>query len=157
MQKITTFLWFDNQAEEAVNYYASIFRDARTLTTTRYGKGAPMPEGTVLTVEFELFGQQFTALNGGPVFKFNESISLVIHCDTQEEIDYYWEKLSDGGQEQNCGWLKDRYGLSWQVVPADLPKLISHPDKEKTQRVMDELMKMIKLDVGILRKAYDGA
>ncbi len=133
MQKITPFLWFDHQAEEAANFYVSIFKSAKINIITRYGKAGfdvhGRPEGSVMTVEFELNGQVFTALNGGPHFRFNEAISFVVGCDTQEEIDYYWEKLSAGGQESQCGWLKDKYGVSWQIVPNDLKKLMGDPEK----------------------------
>jgi predicted 3-demethylubiquinone-9 3-methyltransferase (glyoxalase superfamily) len=158
MQKITTCLWFDNQAEEAVKFYTSIFENSKIGSTSRYdeasSKVAGMPEGSVLTITFELEGREFMALNGGPLFKFNESVSLVINCGTQEEIDYYWGKLTtDGGEESMCGWLKDKFGLSWQVVPTELEKLMSSKEPGKAQRVMAELLKMKKLDINILRKA----
>jgi predicted 3-demethylubiquinone-9 3-methyltransferase (glyoxalase superfamily) len=155
MQKITTFLWFDKNAEEAADFYCSIFKNSRVLNTSRYGDAMPGPKGTVLTVEFELDGQKFTALNGGPQFKFTEAISLVVNCETQEEIDYFWEKLSAGGAESQCGWLKDKYGLSWQIVPANIGEWISG-DPERSNRVMQEVMKMKKLEIEPLKRAYEG-
>jgi len=153
-QKITPFLWYDNQAEEAANFYVSIFKNSRILGVTRYGKSGPGPEGSLLTAAFELEGQKFTALNGGPRFTFNESVSFVVNCETQEEIDYFWEKLSsDGGQESQCGWLKDKFGLSWQVVPTILPELITSKDAKKSERVMQALMQMKKLDLAKLKQA----
>ena len=153
-QKITPFFWYDNQAEEAMNFYVSIFKNSRVLGVTRYGKSGPGPEGSVLTAAFELEGQKFTALNGGPRFKFNESVSFVVNCETQEEIDYFWEKLSsDGGQESQCGWLKDKFGLSWQVVPTILPELIASKDPKKSERVMQAIMQMKKLDLAKLKQA----
>lgn len=158
MQKITTCLWFDNQAEEAVKFYTSVFKNSKTGSTFRYdeasSKAAGMPAGSVLTVTFEIEDRQFMAINGGPIFKFNESISLVINCDNQEEIDNYWEKLtSGGGAESQCGWLKDKYGLSWQVVPAELGKLMSSKEPGKPQRVMAALLQMKKLDINKLKNA----
>jgi len=154
MQKITTFLWFDNQAEEAVKFYASIFKDAKIVSETRWPEGGPGPVGSVLVVEFELAGQRFQALNGGPQFKFTEAISLVINCEDQEEVDYYWERLlADGGQESQCGWLKDKYGLSWQVQPRVLIELLGDPDKAKAERVMNAMMQMTKIDIAALKKA----
>jgi len=156
-QKITTHLWFDNNAEEAANFYISVFKNSRILSSARYPEGSPGPQGTVMVVDFELEGQRFTALNGGPHFKFTEAISLVVHCKTQEEIDYYWEKLTaDGGQESQCGWLKDKFGLSWQVTPSIMSKLFSSGDAEKSKRAMQAMMKMKKLDIATLQKAYDG-
>ncbi len=152
-QKITTFLWFDNSAEEAVQFYCSIFKNSRIVNTTRYGDSGAGPKGTVMTVDFELDGQRFAALNGGPIFKFTEAISLVVNCETQEEIDYFWEKLSEGGQTIECGWLKDKYGLAWQIVPEALEDLLSEEDPEKTNRVMNEVMKMKKLDLKKLQQA----
>ena len=160
MQKITTFLWFDSQAEEAAKFYVSIFGDSRIVGTTRYdeesSRAAGRPKGSVMTVEFELDGQRFTALNGGPLFKFTEAISLVVSCEEQKEIDYFWEKLSAGGQEVECGWLKDRYGLSWQVVPDGLMEMLESKDPEKSRRVMAAVLKMKKLDTAVLTKAYEG-
>lgn len=156
MQKITPFLWFDNNAEEALNFYTSIFRNAKISQTTRYPAGAPGPEGQMMTASFELEGQEFVALNGGPQFKFTEAVSFVVNCDTQEEIDFFWEKLSEGGTIQQCGWLKDRFGLSWQIVPRILGSLVSDGDPARSQRVMSALMQMVKLDIGALQKAYEG-
>ena len=154
MQKITTFLWFNNQAEEAANYYVSIFKNSKILGMSHYGDGAPRPKGSVLVVDFQLDGQRFMALNGGPTFKFTEAISLMVSCDTQQEIDEMWEKLSAGGEKSQCGWLKDKYGLSWQVVPSILSKLLEN-DPEKANRVMKEVMQMNKLDIARMQKAYD--
>jgi len=156
-QKITTFLWFDNNAEEAANFYISVFKNSRILKTARYPEGAPAPKGTVMIVDFELDGQRFTALNGGPHFKFTEAISLLVHCNSQEEIDYYWEKLTaDGGQESQCGWLKDKYGLSWQIAPDVLLNLWSEADPAKAQRAMQAMMSMKKLIIKDLEQAAAG-
>ena len=155
-QKITTFLWFDNQAEEAINFYVSIFKNSRVGDITRYGDTGPGPKGQVMTAEFQIEGQQFTALNGGPHFKFTEAISLVVNCETQEEVDEHWEKLSAGGQKVQCGWLKDKFGLSWQIVPTILKDLLKDKDPEKTNRVMQAVMKMTKLDIAQLKAAYEG-
>ncbi len=156
MQKIKTFLWFDSQAEDAANFYVSIFNDAKILRVTHYGSAGPGAEGSVMTVDFQLFGQDYTALNGGPLFTFNESISLEVNCDSQDEIDEYWTKLTgDGGQPGDCGWLKDKYGLSWQIVPAQLVDMISDPDQAKGQRVMAAMLTMKKMDMAELRRAYD--
>jgi predicted 3-demethylubiquinone-9 3-methyltransferase (glyoxalase superfamily) len=154
-QKITTFLWFNNNAEEAANFYCSVFKNSRILNTARYGESGAGPKGTVMTVEFELDGQRFVGLNGGPQFKFTEAISLVVNCETQEEVDYYWEKLSEGGQKVECGWLKDKYGLSWQVVPNIVFELFQG-DQEQVDRVMKAVMTMKKLDVEELKKAANG-
>ena len=160
--KITSCLWFDTNAAEAANFYCSIFKDSRIIRTAYYSKAGhdvhKMPEGMVLTVEFELNGNRFMALNGGPVFKFNEAVSFVIDCDTQDEIDYYWNKLSEGGDKnaQQCGWLKDKYGLSWQVVPVKMGEFMSDKDRTKTNRVMSAVMKMKKLDLNTLERAYQG-
>ena len=156
-QKITTFLWSNNDAEEAANFYCSVFKNSRILNISRYGDSGPGPKGSVMTVDFELDGQRFTGLNGGPQFKFTEAISLVIHCETQEEIDYFWEKLSsEGGQTVECGWLKDKYGLSWQVVPKGLIELLGSGDNQKTDRVMKAVMQMKKLDLEELKRAAEG-
>ena len=156
MQTITPFLWFDNQAEEAMNLYLSIFKNSKPLSIARYGAGGPGPAGSVMTASFELDGQQFVALNGGPIFKFTEAVSFVINCETQEEVDMYWDKLTaDGGQESMCGWLKDKFGLSWQVVPGILSKLLSDKDAAKAQRVMGAMMKMKKIIIADLQKAAD--
>jgi predicted 3-demethylubiquinone-9 3-methyltransferase (glyoxalase superfamily) len=161
MQKITPFLWFDDQAEEAAKFYTSIFKNSKVGKITRYGesaeKAAGRPAGSAMTVEFELEGQKFTALNGGPVFKFNESISFVVNCDTQEEVDSFWEKLSaDGGQESQCGWLRDKFGVSWQVVPRALINMLQDKDPNKSERVMKAMLQMQKLDVKTLEDAYAG-
>ena len=153
-QKITTFLWYDNNAEEAANFYVSVFKNSRILATTRYSDAGPGPKGSVMTVSFELDGQEFTALNGGPHFKFTEAISLVVHCQSQEEVDYLWTKLTeDGGQESQCGWLKDKFGLSWQITPDALLTLIKDADTAKVQRVMQAMMQMKKLDIKKLEQA----
>jgi predicted 3-demethylubiquinone-9 3-methyltransferase (glyoxalase superfamily) len=156
MQKISPFLWFDTQAEEAANFYVSIFKNSRIGKVVRYGEAGPGPKDSVLTIAFELDGLNFTALNGGPHFKFTEAISLHIDCENQEEVDYYWDKLLKGGQPSQCGWLKDKFGLSWQVVPSILPKLLGDPDREKANRVMQAMMRMIKIDVAKLEAAYAG-
>jgi predicted 3-demethylubiquinone-9 3-methyltransferase (glyoxalase superfamily) len=162
MQKITPNLWFDNQAEEAVAFYISVFKNSKITGVTRYGKAGAeasgMPKGSVLTVAFELEGQKFIALNGGPVFKFNESISFIVDCKTQKEVDYYWEKLTEGGDEkaQICGWLKDRYGVSWQVVPTVLADMLQDKDPEKAERVLKALLPMKKLDIATLKQAFEG-
>jgi predicted 3-demethylubiquinone-9 3-methyltransferase (glyoxalase superfamily) len=161
MQKITTCLWFDSNAEEAVAFYTSIFKNSKITTVTRYTEAGQeihgKPAGSVLTVSFEIEGREFMALNGGPLFKFTEAISLVVNCETQEEIDYYWDRLTQGGdpQSQQCGWLKDKYGLSWQIVPMALQKMVADPDAAKVGRVMQALFPMKKLDVSALRRAYD--
>jgi predicted 3-demethylubiquinone-9 3-methyltransferase (glyoxalase superfamily) len=152
-QKITTFLWFDKNAEEAANFYTSIFKNSRITDTTRYGDVGPGPKGTIMTIAFELDGQPFTALNGGPQFKFTEAISLVVHCQSQEEVDYFWERLSEGGQESQCGWLKDRFGLSWQIVPEALMRLLKDTDPAKAPRVMQALLAMKKIDIRTLEEA----
>lgn len=161
MQKINPFLWFDNNAEEAVNFYVSIFKNSKIIQIKRYPEGMDDPNvkdmgGKVLTAVFELDGQQFMAMDGGPMFKFNEAISMMVDCEDQEEVDYYWEKLTaDGGEESVCGWLKDKYGLSWQITPRALPKLISDPDQEKARRVMQAMMKMKKIVIKDLEEAYN--
>jgi predicted 3-demethylubiquinone-9 3-methyltransferase (glyoxalase superfamily) len=162
IQKITPCLWFDTQAEEAARFYASIFKNSKIGKISRYGKEGyefhKKPEGTAMTVEFELGEQTFTALNGGPQFKFNEAISFQVPCETQEEIDYYWEKLSAGGDEksQQCGWLKDRFGVSWQIFPKILGELVGDPKSEKSQRAMQAMLQMKKIDLEKLKRAYDG-
>ncbi len=157
-QKIRPFLWFDGNAEEAVNFYLSVFPDARLGEVSRYGEGMPMPAGTVLVANFTLFGQEFGAINAGPEFKFTEAISFMIDCKDQPEVDYYWDKLTaDGGEPSQCGWLKDKYGLSWQVVPSALGELMTDPDPAKANRVTQALMQMSKIDVAKLEAARDGA
>ena len=162
IQRITPCLWFDDQAEEAVEFYTAIFANSRIVNLSRYGEAGHeihgRPAGTVMTVTFELDGQAFTALNGGPIFKFNEAISFQVNCETQEEVDYYWENLSAGGDEkaQQCGWLKDRYGVSWQVVPSVLIEMINDHDPEKSGRVMEAMLRMKKLDIDELKRAYAG-
>ncbi|MFZ6757383.1 VOC family protein [Undibacterium sp. Ji50W] len=156
MQKITPFLWFDQQAEEAAHFYTSIFKDSKVLSIARYGDGAPMPKGTVMTAKFILEGQEFVALNGGPHFTFNPAISFVVNCDSQQEVDYYWEKLMDGGTESQCAWLTDRFGVSWQIVPQALITYLNDPDPVKAQRVMMAMMQMIKIDIATLDRAYQG-
>ncbi len=157
MQKITTFLWFDNQAEEAVNFYVSVFKNSKINTVSHYGESGPGPTGSVLVISFELDGQEFMALNGGPIFKFTEAVSLYVNCETQEEVDDLWNKLSAGGSNQQCGWLKDKYGLSWQIVPSILGKLMSDPDPVKANRVMKAMLKMVKIDIKKLQEAYNNA
>lgn len=160
MQKISPCLWFDDNAEEAVNFYTSIFKNSKIGNVTRYGKEGyeihKKKEGSVMTIDFEIEGQKFLVLNGGPIFKFNEAISFQVYCDTQEEIDYYWNKLSEGGDKnaQVCGWLKDKYGLSWQVVPVIMIKMLQDKDSKKTERVMKAMLQMSKLDIDALTKAY---
>ena len=162
MQKISPCLWFDNNAEEGVAFYVSIFKNAKVGNVTRYGKEGyeihKREEGTVMTVDFDLEGQKFLALNGGPVFKFNEAISFQIYCETQEEVDYYWGKLTEDGDKmaQQCGWLKDKYGVSWQVVPTILVKMLQDKDSNKSERVMKAMLQMQKLDISTLKKAYQG-
>ena len=162
LQKITPCLWFDNQAEEAAGFYTAVFRNSKIVNVARYGEAGHdvhgRPAGTVMTVAFELDGQAFTALNGGPMFKFNEAISFQVNGETQQEVDYYWDKLSKGGDEraQQCGWLKDKYGLSWQVVPRVLVEMISDPDPRKSGRVMEAMLQMKKIDIDELKRAYAG-
>jgi len=157
MPKITPFLWFNTQAEEAANFYVSIFENSKVVTVTRYGEGGPGPKGSVMTAGFELDGQPFTALNGGPNFAFTEAISFVVHCETQNEIDHYWSRLREGTSSPGqCGWLKDKYGLSWQIVPKELPALLSSKDPGRAERVMQALMKMTKLDIAELKRAAEG-
>ena len=157
MQKIHPFLWFDNQAEEATNFYVSIFRNSKVGKVTRYGEAGPGPKGSVMTASFELEGQPFTALNGGPHFTFNEAISFVVYCASQEEVDRQWEKLTaGGGQTGQCGWLKDKFGLSWQIVPSVLMELLGDPDPAKSRRVVEAMMKMTKLDIAALQAAARG-
>jgi predicted 3-demethylubiquinone-9 3-methyltransferase (glyoxalase superfamily) len=161
MQKITPFLWFDNNAEEALNFYVSIFKNSKVGKVTRYNeasaKAAGRPKGSVMTMEFQLEGQNFVAINGGPHFKFTEAISFVVDCETQDEVDYFWEKLTaDGGQESQCAWLKDKYGLSWQIVPRVLIEMLQDKDAQKAQRVMEAMLQMRKIDIATLKRAYEG-
>jgi predicted 3-demethylubiquinone-9 3-methyltransferase (glyoxalase superfamily) len=155
-QKITTFLWYDDKAEEAVRFYCSIFKNSNVLSETRWGEGGPVPKGTLMTAKFQLEGQEFIALNGGPVFHFTEAISLMVECETQDEVDAYWNKLcADGGEPSQCGWLKDKYGLSWQIVPAALMQMLSDKDAAKSKRVMQAMLQMQKIDIARLKQAYD--
>jgi predicted 3-demethylubiquinone-9 3-methyltransferase (glyoxalase superfamily) len=155
MQKIIPFLWFDDQAEEAMNFYTSIFNNSKIVGITRYGEEGPGPKGTVMTVTFQLDGQEFMALNGGPQFKFTEAISFFVNCETQEEVDELWEKLSEGGEKGPCGWLKDKYGVSWQIVPTVLGEMLGDPDPEKSERVTKAMLQMKKIDIEGLKKAYE--
>src|SRR5437867_7452601 len=154
MSKISPFLWFDNQAEEAAHLYVSLFKNSKVVTTTRYSDAGPGPKGSVMTVEFELAGQRFIALNGGPQFKFTEAISFSVDCKTQQELDAFWEKLSAGGEPGPCGWLKDKYGLSWQINPTVLGEMLSDPDPAKANRVMEAMLKMTRIDIPALKRAY---
>ncbi|HSB10596.1 MAG TPA: VOC family protein [Blastocatellia bacterium] len=156
MQKITPFLWFDDKAEDAMNFYISIFRNSKVLSVTRYGDAGPGPKGSIMTAEFQLDGQAFIALNGGPHFKFTEAISFSVNCETQQEVDELWEKLSEGGEKGRCGWLKDKYGLSWQVNPAVLGEMLQDKDPEKAKRVMEAMLQMGKIDIKTLKQAYEG-
>jgi predicted 3-demethylubiquinone-9 3-methyltransferase (glyoxalase superfamily) len=156
MQKIVPSLWFDTEAEEAARFYVSLFRDSEIKAIARYGSAGPRPEGMVMTVDFRLHGQDFNAINGGPDFKFSEAISMLVNCVDQAEVDELWQKLGDGGEYSVCGWLKDRYGLSWQIVPTVLGEMLSDPDVAKSQRVMEVMLKMNKIEIEPLREAYDG-
>lgn len=156
MQKITPFLWFDKEAEEAMNFYCSIFRNSKKGKVSRWGEGGPIEPGSVMTASFELEGLEFTGLNAGPQFKFTEAISMYVDCADQKEVDYYWEKLSEGGSTQMCGWLKDKFGLSWQIIPSALPRLMSDPDRDKANRVMQAMLQMKKIDVAALERAAKG-
>jgi len=157
MQKITTFLWFDNQAEEAINFYVSIFKNSKVLSMSRYGEAGPGPAGTVMSASFQLEGQEFMALNGGPDYKFTEAISLYVNCETQKEVDELWEKLTEGGEPGPCGWLKDKYGLSWQIIPTVLGEMLNDPDPQKSQSAMKAMLQMGKLDIKALQQAYEQA
>lgn len=156
MQKITPFLWFENQAEDAMHFYTSVFKNSKVGGVTRMGDGGPGSEGSVMTASFELEGLQFTALNGGPHFKFNEAISFVVDCQSQAEVDELWEKLTDGGEEGQCGWLKDRFGVSWQIIPSELGELLNDPDPEKAGRATEAMLQMKKIDLQALRAAHAG-
>jgi predicted 3-demethylubiquinone-9 3-methyltransferase (glyoxalase superfamily) len=155
MQKITPFLWFDDKAEEAVEFYTSIFKNSKIGRISRYGEEGPGPKGTLMTATFQLNGQEFMALNGGPYFTFSPAISFFVNCETQEEVDELWEKLSEGGEKQQCGWLKDKYGVSWQIVPTALGVLLQDKDAEKSSRVMKAMLQMNKIDIAILKQAYE--
>ncbi len=155
MRKITPWLWFDTQGEEAATFYTTVFENSRILDVARYGAAGPGPEGAVMTVVFELDGQKFVALNGGPQFTFNEAISFQVSCETQEEVDYFWSKLSQGGEEGPCGWLKDKYGVSWQIIPTALAELMSDPDREKSQEAMKAMLGMRKIDIEALQRAVN--
>ena len=157
MQKISPFLWFDSNAEEAVNFYVSIFKDSKIKDVSRYGDAGPGPKGQVMVMSFEIEGQEFVALNGGPRFKFTEAVSFVVHCNGQKEVDHYWDKLLEGGgQTQACGWLKDRYGLSWQIVPVEFFELMKDKDPAVRNRIMQAMMGMVKFDIEGLKRAYEG-
>jgi predicted 3-demethylubiquinone-9 3-methyltransferase (glyoxalase superfamily) len=156
MQKITPFLWFDGKAEEAMNFYVSIFKNSRVVKVTRCGDAGPGPKGSVMSATFQLEGQDFFALNGGPQFTFTPAISLFVNCETQAEVDELWQKLSEGGKEERCGWLRDRYGLSWQIIPSALGRLMNDPDPQKASRVMMAMLQMVKIDIAGLQRAYDG-
>jgi len=155
VQKIVPFLWFNDQAEEAMKFYVSVFKNSRVVGVTRYGDAGPGPKGKVMMATFQLEGQDFYALNGGPQFKFTQAISLLVNCETQAEVDELWEKLSEGGAKDRCGWLKDKYGLSWQIVPTILGKMMQDEDPKKSQRVMEAVLQMAKLDIARLRRAYE--
>src|SRR5215467_4166 len=155
MQKITPFLWFDNQAEEAANFYVSLFKNSKVGSIRRYGDAGPGPKGSVMSVIFQLEGQEFFALNGGPHFKFTPAISLFVNCENQEEVDELWERLSAGGRKDRCGWLQDKYGLSWQIVPTALSQLLGDPDPAKSSRVMKAMLQMDKIDIARLKEAYE--
>jgi predicted 3-demethylubiquinone-9 3-methyltransferase (glyoxalase superfamily) len=155
MQKITPFLWFDDQAEEAARFYTSVFKNAKLGNVSRYGDTGPGPKGRVMVAQFQLEGQDFLALNGGPQFKFTEAVSFVVNCETQDEVDYFWEKLSEGGRTSQCGWLKDKFGLSWQIVPTAMGRLLGGKDPAKSQRAMQAMLQMTKIDIAALQRAYD--
>jgi predicted 3-demethylubiquinone-9 3-methyltransferase (glyoxalase superfamily) len=156
-QKITPNLWFDTEAEEAADFYTSVFKNSRIVNVARYTDAGPREAGMVMTVEFELDGQRFVGINGGPQFKFDEAVSFAITCETQDDVDYYWDRLSEGGEEGQCGWLKDRYGVSWQVVPTGMEEVFGDPDPQRAQRAMQAMFGMSKLDIAELRRAADGA
>jgi predicted 3-demethylubiquinone-9 3-methyltransferase (glyoxalase superfamily) len=157
VQRITPNLWFDDQAEEAAEFYTSIFENSKVTAISHYGSAGPRPAGTVMVVEFELDGQQFTALNGGPAdFRFNEALSFIVNCASQAEVDYFWQKLADGGEEGVCGWLTDRYGVSWQIIPTAMNEMISDPDPDKSQRAMAAMLQMTKIDIAAIERAYRG-
>jgi len=155
MQKITPFLWFDGKAEEAMNFYVSVFKNSKVVRVTRFGEGGPGPKGTVMSATFQLDGQDFFALNGGPQFTFTPAVSFFVNCESQEEVDEMWEKLSEGGKKERCGWLKDKYGLSWQIIPSALGKMLQDKDAEKSKRVMKAMLQMDKIDIQTLKQAYE--
>jgi predicted 3-demethylubiquinone-9 3-methyltransferase (glyoxalase superfamily) len=155
MQKITPFLWFDGKAEEAANFYVSVFKNSKIVSIMRYGEAGPGPKGSVMSATFQLDGQEFIALNGGPMFTFSPAISFFVHCESQEEVDKLWEKLSEGGEKQRCGWLKDKYGVSWQIIPTVLGQMLQDKDGEKSKRVMNAMLQMDKLDIKTLKQAYE--
>ena len=155
MQKITPFLWFDSKAEEAANFYVSVFKNSKIVSIMRYGEAGPGPKGSVMSATFQLDGQDFIALNGGPMFTFSPAISFFVNCESQEEVDKLWEKLSEGGEKQRCGWLKDKYGVSWQIIPTVLGQLLQDKDREKSKRVMNAMLQMDKLDITTLKQAYE--
>ena len=157
MQKITPFLWFDSNAEEAVNFYLSIFKNSKITAVSRYGEAGPGPKDSVMAISFQLEGQDFSAINGGPYFTFSPAISFVVDCKTQAEVDWYWDRLSDGGELEQCGWLKDKFGITWQIVPSILGELMSDPDPLKAKRVTEAMLKMVKLDIAALQQAHDQA
>lgn len=157
MQTIVPCLFFDGKAEEAVNFYKSVFKNAKVGHVSRYGDNMPMPHGSVMTAELEIAGQKFLALNGPPMFTFSPAISFMVNCETQQDIDYYWDKLSDGGETQQCGWLKDKFGLSWQIVPSEMPHLMGNASPAQSQKMMEAVMTMTKLDIAALRQAYERA
>jgi len=155
MQKIPPFLWFDSKAEEAANFYVSVFKNSKIVSIMRYGEAGPGPKGSVMSATFQLDGQEFIALNGGPMFTFSPAISFFVHCESQEEVDKLWEKLSEGGEKQRCGWLKDKYGVSWQIIPTVLGQMLQDKDGEKSKRVMNAMLQMDKLDIKTLKQAYE--
>ena len=157
MQKIIPYLWFDDQAEEAVHFYTSVFNNSQVTGIARYGEGGQKPEGSIMTVSFQLEGQDFVALNGGPQFSFSPAISLFVNCENQAEVDRLWQQLTEGGEEEQCGWLKDKYGISWQIIPTELIELLNSPDAEKSQRAMQAMLKMVKIDIAEIKRAYDHA
>ncbi len=156
MQKITPFLWFNDKAEEAMNFYVSVFKNSKVVRVSRYGEGGPGPKGTVMSATFQLEDQEFHALNGGPQFSFTPAISFFVNCETQQEVDELWEKLAEGGKKERCGWLKDKYGLSWQIIPSALGRMLGDKDPQKAGRVIQAMLQMDKIDIGGLQRAYDG-
>jgi predicted 3-demethylubiquinone-9 3-methyltransferase (glyoxalase superfamily) len=155
MQKITPFLWFDDKAEEAMNFYVSVFKNSKIISVSRYGEGGPGPKGTVMSAQFQLDGEDFFALNGGPMFSFTPAVSFLVNCETQEEVDELWDKLSEGGSKERCGWLKDRYGLSWQIIPSALGRMLGDRDPAKARNVMQAMLQMDKIEIETLEQAYE--